>query len=95
MWLKISEDEVKRKYQNDNVTSDPSRYLTKEYANYYAYSVYPLIGWIPTRYAGPTYPVPTTKEQPVIYKCYLCNTTFRDDSEFSGTCQRNSLVQYQ
>jgi hypothetical protein len=36
MWLKISEDEVKRKYQNDNVTSDPSRYLTKEYANYYA-----------------------------------------------------------
>lgn len=85
LWLKITEDEVKKKYQNDDVIPEPTRYLTKDYANYYAYGVYPPIGWIPTRYAVPTYPVPTTKtmEQPVIYKCDLCGTTFRNDSKFS------------
>lgn len=82
LWLKITEDEVKRKYQNDDVTPDPSRYLTKDYANYYAYGVYPPIGWIPTRYAVPMYPVPTATEQPVIYKCDLCGATLRDDNEF-------------
>ncbi|MFL6522690.1 MAG: hypothetical protein ACJ71B_04330 [Nitrososphaera sp.] len=41
------------------ITSEPSHYLMKNYANYYGYGTYPPIGWIPTRYAAPTYPVPT------------------------------------
>ena len=84
LWLKVTEDEVKRKYEKD-VVPDPSRYLTKDYANYYSYGMYPPIGWIPTRYAVPTYPVPTTTaEQPIIYKCDLCGTTYRDDSELAA-----------
>ena len=47
LWLKITEDEVKRKYQNDDSRIEPSRYLTKDYGNYYRYGVYPPIGWIP------------------------------------------------
>ncbi|MDP9016611.1 MAG: hypothetical protein M3M87_07660 [Thermoproteota archaeon] len=35
LWLKITEEEeVKRKYQNDDATHEPTRYLTKDYANY-------------------------------------------------------------
>ena len=82
LWLKITEDEVKRKYEKD-VTPEPSRYLTKDYANYYSYGVYPPIGWIPTRYAVPVYPVPTKAEQQLTYKCDLCGTTFRDDEELA------------
>lgn len=81
LWLKITEEEVKRKYQNDDAKIEPSRYLTKDYANYYRYGVYPAIGWIPIRYAEPTYPVPTTMNEPVAYKCDLCGITFKDDSE--------------
>ena len=85
LWLKITEDDVKRKYQNDDARVDPSRYLTKDYENYYSYGTYPPIGWIPTRYAVPTYPVPTTTtpEQLHVYKCDLCGTTFRHDEDLS------------
>lgn len=86
LWLKITEDEVKRKYQNDDTVPEPSRYLTKDYANYYSYGVYPPIGWIPTRYAVPTYPVPTTtqQQQPIVYKCDLCGgSTFNDPNDLS------------
>ncbi len=81
LWLKITEDEVKRKYQNDNARIEPSRYLTKDFDNYYRYGVYPPIGWIPTRYAEPPYPVPTIANEPVAYKCDLCSITFEDDNE--------------
>jgi hypothetical protein len=89
LWLKITEEEVKRKYQNDHATPEPSRYLTKDYANYYSYGVYPPIGWIPIRYAVPTYSVPTTTQQPIEYKCDLCGTTFRDDNELSQHVKTN------
>src|SRR5919109_5537755 len=37
VWLKITEDEVKRKYQKDDAIPDPTRYLTKDFENYYRY----------------------------------------------------------
>jgi hypothetical protein len=85
LWLKITEDEVKQKYQNDNAIPDPARYLTKDYENYYAYGVYPPIGWLPVRYAIPPYPVPTItthEQQPLVFKCDLCGSTFRTDEEY-------------
>jgi hypothetical protein len=81
LWLKIKEDQVKKKYQNDDANIEPSRYLTKNYVGYYGYGVYPTVGWIPARYSVPDYPVPTTSDQQTVYKCDLCNTTFRNDNE--------------
>lgn len=86
LWLKIPEADVTQKYQNDNAIPDPSRYLTKDYENYYAYGVYPPVGWLPIRYSVPSYPVPTTTtathEQPLVFKCDLCGSTFRTDEEY-------------
>ena len=83
LWLKITEEEVKQKYENDKAIPDPARYLTKDYENYYLYGVYPPIGWIPVRYDNvPRYPVPTNigqAEQPTMFKCDLCDSTFRTD----------------
>ncbi len=86
LWLKITEDEVKRKYQNDDAIPDSSRYLIKDYENFYRYAVYPPIGWVPPRYPAPTYPVPTTtreEQQPIVYKCDLCSNTFHDANDLS------------
>ena len=85
LWLKITEDEVKQKYENNNAIPDPARYLTKDYENYYAYGIYPPIGWLPVRYAVPSYPVPTItthEQQPLVFKCDLCGSTFRTDEEY-------------
>ncbi len=95
LWLKITEEEVKRKYQKDDAAvPDPARYLTKNYENFYRYAVYPPVGWTPIRYATPSYPMPPAadadansaeqQQQPLmVYKCDLCGTTFRDDLELN------------
>jgi hypothetical protein len=87
LWLKITEDEVKQKYENNNAIPDPARYLTKDYENYYAYGIYPPIGWLPVRYAVPSYPVPTIttthEQQPLVFKCDLCGSTFGTDEEYA------------
>jgi hypothetical protein len=84
VWLKINEEEVKSKYQKDDVP-DPSRYLIKDYENYYRYAVYPPIEWTRARYVSPPYPVPLANldEHPLVYKCDLCNAMFKDDQELS------------
>ena len=53
LWLKITEDEVKRNYERD-VVPDPSRYYVKEYP-YYSTSYYPALTRIPQRYRRPAY----------------------------------------
>lgn len=57
LWLKMTEEEIKRKYQKDDAVPDPARYLTKDYENFYRHAVYPPVAWTPTRYAAPLYPV--------------------------------------
>ncbi len=85
LWLKISEEEIKRKYQRDDAVPDPTRYLIKDYESFYRYTVYPPIGWTPARYAPLPYPMPpaSSYEQPLAYKCDLCDTTFSDDHELN------------
>jgi hypothetical protein len=95
LWLKITEEEVKQKYENDKAIPDPARYLTKDYENYYMYGVYPPIGWIPVRYDNvPRYPLPASAgirsaEEPVVFKCDLCGSTFRNDTEYANHVRLN------
>src|ERR671919_247948 len=52
LWLKITEDEVKRNYERETLP-DPSRYFVKDYPGYTA--VYPEVTVIAPRYTRPVY----------------------------------------
>ncbi len=87
LWLKITEEEVKRKYRKDNAVPDPTRYLIKDYESFYRYTVRPPVEWTTTKYAAPSYPMPpaagSDAQQPLAYKCDLCGATFNDDQELN------------
>lgn len=92
LWLKMTQEEIKRNYQKDDVVPDPTRYLIKDYESFYRYAVYPPVEWTTARYTAPSsYPMPppaataeiAAEPQPWAYKCDLCGTTFRDDQELS------------
>lgn len=80
LWLKVSEDEVKRNYERD-VEPDPYRYYVKDYP-YYAAEYPPLIV-LPQRYARPAYSVSAGKEKKGTYRCDICGRDFASDVEFS------------
>jgi hypothetical protein len=92
LWLKITEDEVKRKYERD-IAPDPTRYYVKDYAMYTT-AYYPKITMIPSRYTKPAYIDTNTsttttattpiKDVPNIYKCDICgNSNFKTEDELS------------
>jgi hypothetical protein len=91
LWLKITEDEVKRKYER-YIAPDPTRYYVKDYAMYTT-AYYPEITMIPSRYTKPTYTnidtdttIATTAitDVPNIYKCDICtNSNFKTEDELS------------
>jgi hypothetical protein len=94
LWLKITEDEVKRKYERD-IAPDPTRYYVKDYAMYTT-AYYPEITMIPSRYTKPAYSYIDTntsttttattpiKDVPNIYKCDICgNSNFKTEDELS------------
>jgi hypothetical protein len=88
LWLKITEDEVKRKYERD-IAPDPTRYYVKDYAMYTT-AYYPEITMIPSRYTKPAYiDTNTTATTPItdvpnIYKCDICgNSNFKTEDELS------------
>jgi hypothetical protein len=82
LWLKITEEEVKRKYERD-VIPDPSRYYVKDYP-YYSTSYYPELTRIPQKYRSPLYPTPPQpKESERTYKCDICGGLFRTEDDFS------------
>jgi hypothetical protein len=73
LWLKITENEVKAKYERDMIP-DPARYYIKDYP-YYTTAYYPPLTTIPARYQRPPYPSPATSpEVPRKYKCDICDT---------------------
>lgn len=85
LWLKITEDEVKRNYERD-VVPDPSRYYVKEYP-YYSTSYYPALTRIPQRYQRPTYSVQQQlrlESEQKIFKCDICGGLFKTEDDFSG-----------
>ncbi len=85
LWLKITEDEVKRNYERD-VVPDPSRYYVKEYP-YYSTSYYPALTRIPQRYRRPAYSVvqpPLPESEQKMFKCDICGGLFKTEDDFSG-----------
>jgi hypothetical protein len=85
LWLKITEDEVKRSYER-NATPDPTRYYVKDYPMY-STAYYPDLSMIPARIAT-SFPIippvsPTIVDTPRIYKCDLCNTLFNTEEELN------------
>ena len=81
LWLKITEDEVKRNYERD-IVPNPSSYYVRDYPVYRA-AYYPRLITIPSRYVRhsyadaspsesiPPYGVPPS-EAPRLYQCDLC-----------------------
>jgi hypothetical protein len=85
LWLKITEDEVKRSYER-NATPDPTRYYVKDYPMY-STAYYPDLTMIPARVAT-SFPIippvsPAVVDTPRIYKCDLCNTLFNTEEEMN------------
>ena len=84
LWLKITEDEVKRNYERET-QPDPSRYFVKDYLGYYI-ADYPELRVITPRYAKPVYTTKdtTTPGEMRIYKCDLCSNTYRSEDQLSS-----------
>jgi hypothetical protein len=92
LWLKITEEEVKRNYERDLIP-DPTRYYIKDYPAYNT-SHYPELTLIPSRYTRPIYPsidsiinsaktAPIT-DVPIIHKCDICGSSgFKTEDELS------------
>ncbi len=83
LWLKITEDEVKAKYERDNVP-DPTLYYVKDYP-YYTTAYYPELQIIASRYTQKDYPQTSPQAQDVtrLYKCGLCDQVFKSENELS------------
>jgi hypothetical protein len=84
LWLSISEETVKANYERDTTTPDPSAYYVKGEEDKFTGTQWKEFARIEQRYTAPTYTVvPRGAEEPPIYRCVLCDTTFRTDEEFS------------
>jgi hypothetical protein len=83
LWLKITEDEVKRNYERD-IVPDPSRYYVKEYP-YHSTSYYPALTRIAQRYQRPAYSVqqPRPESEQKMFKCDICGGLFKTEDDFS------------
>ncbi len=97
LWLKINEEQIKERYERDDLQPDPSRYHVKGHNRYN--SSFSELKTISSKIAEPAYsfdiPVTTTntkeKEEdtddklPVLFKCDLCNeSAFNSENELSN-----------
>ena len=85
LWLKISENEVKRNYERDTFP-EPTRYYLKDfpYQNSPPYFPQPLaVPQIPSKYQRPDYTGPYSPKTTPVYRCDLCNTLFKTEDELS------------
>ena len=81
LWLKVSEEYVKRNYKRD-VLPDPSRFYVKDFPGYNA--IYPEAQVILPKYTMPVYTArQTTPERFRTYTCELCQSSFDTEDELS------------
>jgi hypothetical protein len=84
LWLKITESEVKEKYERDTIP-DPNQYYIKEYPYYTGFTDYNYpLPMIARRYSKPYQDItksPPEKKVPRLYKCVLCNDVFNSENE--------------
>jgi hypothetical protein len=72
LWLKITEEEVKRNYERETIP-DPSRYYVRDFPGY------------TPRFTRPVYTAKDTiPEELRIYRCDLCSSTYRSEYELSS-----------
>ena len=83
LWIKVIDSELKGNYERDKVP-DPRRYYIKDYP-YYNPAILPELLMIPARYRPSPYPTeaPPGPDEPIIYKCDLCTTSFENEDELS------------
>ncbi len=98
VWLKINEEQVKEKYERDDLHPDPSRYFLKGNNKYN--SDFSDLKTISSKIAEPAYsfdiPVTTTpnikekkeniaEKSSVLFKCDLCNeSNFNSEDDLSN-----------
>jgi hypothetical protein len=83
LWLSITEETVKANYERDTIP-DPSIYYVKGEEDKYTGTQWKEFARIEPRYTAPKYTVaPREAQEPVIYRCVLCDATFRTDEEYS------------
>jgi hypothetical protein len=84
LWLKITENEVKEKYERDKIP-DPRQYFIKDYPYYAGFTGYNYpLPVISRRYSEETqYIKERTPDEnvPMVYKCELCNKGFDSEDE--------------
>ena len=84
LWLKITENEVKEKYERDKIP-DPRQYFIKDYPYYTGFTGYNYpLPVISRRYSEETQYIEETTHQeniPIVYKCDLCNNGFDSEDE--------------
>ncbi len=107
LWLKISEEKVKIKYERDDLHPDPSRYSLKDRHIHNPTFLSELVT-IPLKFSEPAYsfdiPVTTidrnksesaskNTQSTTTYKCDLCNkTNFSTEDELSNHIQSEHLT---
>jgi hypothetical protein len=82
LWLKVTEDEVKTKYEIE-ASPDPSTYYVKEHAYYSVPSPLPLIPLKLSKYENEYTALPPT-DVPRLYSCPLCNVVFQTEQELGN-----------
>ncbi len=93
IWLKITEEEVKKNYERSNISPNPLRYNLKDQPPVYSGATYPELFLIPAPYPkelppdeketiGETTPT-TTSSEAERKKCDLCNEYLQSEDELS------------
>jgi hypothetical protein len=84
LWLRITEKEVKEKYERDTIP-DPNQYFVKEYPYYTGFSSYNYpLPVIVRRYSESYQDVTRSqpeKNVPRVYRCDLCEENFDSEEE--------------
>ena len=86
LWLKITEEEVKEKYERD-IIPDPNQYFVKDYPYYTGFTEYNYpLPVIVRRYSEPYQDVTKSAPEenvPSVYKCGLCEESFASEDELA------------
>ena len=85
LWLSISEETVKANYDRDTTIPDPSIYYVKGEEDKFTGTQWKEFARIEPRCTPPQYPITpkgAKEEEPIVYKCVLCDGTFMTDEEF-------------
>ncbi len=92
VWLKITEDEVKKNYERDRVP-DPDNFYIQGHpytsTDKYTSAYFPKMRIIPPKSQTPTYnTVHTSNGESSSHKCILCNSELGSENELSSHVSR-------